>query len=397
MSKLALFGGKPVRESILPYGRQFIDDEDIKAVTRVLTSDYLTCGPEIAKLEAKLCTITGAKNAVAIANGTAALHAACFAAEIRASDEVVTTPITFAASANAILYCGGKPVFADIDSETWNISIDEIEKKITSKTKAIIAVDFTGQACEYKKIKKICKKNNIILIEDAAHSIGTRYENIPVGQIADLTTFSFHPVKTVTAGEGGAVLTDNSEYYEKLMMFRTHGITRNKELLIDKTNGDWYYEQQKLGYNYRITDIQAALCESQLSKIEKFIERRKDITKEYNRAFSQMNEVIVQKESPLSDTARHLYVIRLKPEQLSAGRKEIFTALKAENIGVNVHYIPVYYLPYYQNLGYKKGICPNAENYYETCITLPLFYSMSDNDVNDVITAVDKVINYYKK
>lgn len=397
MLNLALFGGDPVRNNYLPYGKQFIDEDDIKAVNRVLISDYLTCGPEITRLETKLCALTGAKKAVVMANGTAALHSACFAAGIKSGDEVITTPITFAASANSILYCGGTPLFADIDPNTWNISAHEIEKKFSSKTKALIAVDFTGQACEYDKIKAICAERKIVIIQDAAHSIGTKYNCVPVGKIADLTTFSFHPVKTVTAGEGGAVLTDDDSYYEKLIMFRTHGITRNKNLLVDKNNGDWYYEQLELGYNYRITDIQAALCDSQLNKIEKFIDRRKFIVNEYNKFFSQMDEITIQKELPLSDTARHLYIIRLKPECLRADRKEIFAALKAENIGVNVHYIPIYYLPYYQNLGYKKGICPNAESYYDTCITLPLFYGMSDEDVKDVINAVEKVVNYYKK
>ncbi len=394
--KLAINGGKPVRDEFIPYGKQFIDKDDIKAVNDVLVSPYLTTGPRVKEFEKQLCKLTGAKYAVAIANGTAALHAACYAAGIGQGDEVITTPITFAASANCVLYCGGVPVFADIDEATWNIDPNKIEEKITNKTKAVIAVDFTGQAVQIDKIKKICQKHNLIFIEDAAHSIGTKYNGIPVGGHADLTTFSFHPVKTITCGEGGAILTNSKAHYEKLMLFRSHGITRDQNLLTD-TPFLGYNEQIDLGYNYRMTDFQAALGTSQLKKIETFAQRRKQIVDKYNSAFNDMPEIITQKEISESDTTRHLYIIRLKTALLSANRNQVYEALHAENVGLQVHYIPVYFHPYYRKLGYQKGLCPRAERLYEEIITIPLYYSLSDEDVDSVIEAVKKVINYYRK
>lgn len=397
MDKLAVFGGKPVREKPIYYGHQYLDEEDIEAVVNVLKSDYLTCGPQIKKLEEKLCKLTGAKYAVVLSSGTAALHAACFAAGISRGDEVITTPMTFAASANCVLYQNGTPVFADIDAGTYNISPDEIEKKISEKTKAVVAVDFTGQAADLNSIRDICQKEKLVFIEDGAHSIGTVYDGKPVGSIADMTTFSFHPVKTVTGGEGGAVLTDSEAYYRRLLLFRTHGITRDGRFLEKEPEGSWYYEQIDLGYNYRLTDMQAALIGSQLSKLDMFKKRRKEITSQYNQAFLNIPELLLQKETKESDTARHLYILQFDVEKLKVGRKEIFDALKGENICCNVHYIPVYYFPYYQKLGYKKGLCPNAERLYERMVTLPLYYSMTDEDVSSVVQAVEKVIGYYRK
>lgn len=397
MEKLAIMGGTPVRDTKISYGHQYIDEKDIEAVVRVLKSDYLTCGPEIEKLERKLCQVTGAKYAVAISSGTAALHAACYAAGINEGDEVITTPITFAASANCALYCGGIPVFADINEETFNIDPEQIANKITDKTKAVVAVDYTGQAVELDEIKAICNKNGIVLIEDGAHSIGTLYKGIPVGQIADMTTFSFHPVKTVTGGEGGAILTNSEEYYKRLLLFRTHGITRDSKQMSAPREGDWYYQQIDVGYNYRMTDIQAALVNSQLDKLSMFKKRRREIVNQYNEAFTDMAEIILQKEIEESDTTRHLYILQLNLNALNATRKDIFDALKAENILCNVHYIPIYYFEYYQKLGYKKGLCPKAEKLYERMITLPLYYSMTDDDVKSVIRAVKKVLEYYKK
>lgn len=396
MNKLAIYGGEPVRKSFIPYGKQYIDTEDIKAVEGVLLSSYLTTGPKVSEFERVLCDFTGASYAIAISNGTAALHAACYAAGIAKGDEVITTPITFAASANCILYCGGTPVFADIDEETWNIDPKRIEEKITDKTKAVIAVDFSGQSVQINEIKEICKKYNLVFIEDAAHSIGTKYCGIPVGSHADMTTFSFHPVKTITCGEGGAVLTNNKEYYKKLMLFRSHGITRDEKLLTH-TPFNGYNEQIELGYNYRMTDFQAALGTSQLRKLNQFSNRRKEIVSKYNEAFAKIPEIKIQQEIKESDTTRHLYIIRLKAERLKVGRNEIYKALNAENVGLQVHYIPVYFHPYYQKLGYKKGICPKAEALYEEIITIPLYYSLSDEDVDSVIEAVKKVINYYRK
>lgn len=397
MEKLAIFGGEPVLEQKIGYGHQYIDDADINAVVEVMKSDYLTCGPKIDEAEEKLCKITEARHAVLIANGTAALHATCFAAGVGTGDEVITTPITFAASANCALYCGARPVFADINPETYNIDPDQIEKRITSKTKAVVAVDFTGQAVEVDRIQGICKKHGLIFIEDAAHSLGTSYNGRSVGSIADMTEFSFHPVKTCTAGEGGAITTNDDELYKKLLLFRTHGITRNPAWMEKESEGGWYYQQLDLGYNYRMTDIQAALLSSQLDKLNLFAARRKELVTKYNEAFNSMPEITVQKEIPQSDTVRHLYIIQLNLELLSCSRREVFDALQAEGVGVNVHYIPVYSFPYYQKLGYKMGSCPNAEKLYERMISIPLYYSLSDEQQDKVIEAVKKVIDYYRR
>ena len=392
MEQLAINGGTPVRKVPLSYGHQYIDDADIQAVVDTLKSDYLTCGPRIEALEQKLCEITGAKYCVAVSNGTAALHIAAMAAGIREGDEVITTPITFAASANCALYCGAKPIFADINPETYNIDPASIEKCITPKTKAVVAVDFTGQAVELDAIRAICQKHNLILIEDAAHSIGTGYKGQPIGSIADITTFSFHPVKTVTAGEGGAVTTNDKSLYDKLVLAHAHGITRDRSQMANPTDDPWYNEQVDLGYNYRMTEFQAALLSSQLDKLNAFSKRRSEIVEMYNQAFSQIPQIQVQKEIPESDTTRHLYILRLRSEMLNCSRREFFDALKAEGIYSQVHYLPVYWHSYYEKLGYKKGLCPNAEKYYEECMSLPLYYSLTDEDVADVIEAVKKLI-----
>ncbi len=397
MENPAIAGGTPVRDTKLFYGHQYIDEADINAVCEVLRSDYLTCGPKVTALEAKLCELTGAKYAVVCSNGTAALHIAALAAGVGAGDELITTPITFAASANCGLYCGARPVFADINPRTYNIDPESVREKLTEKTKAVVAVDFTGQAVELDPLLTLCHEKGIILIEDAAHSIGTKYKGKPVGSIADMTTFSFHPVKTVTGGEGGAVLTDSRELYERLVLFRSHGITREAELLERPSDGPWYYEQIDLGYNYRLTDIQCALILSQLGKLERFSARRREIVNRYNEAFSKLPELFVQEEIAESDTTRHLYILRIVPERLQIDRKGFFEALGAENICCNVHYIPVYRHPYYEKLGYKEGLCPHAEKLYKEILSLPLYYSLTDQDVEDVIRAVTKIVTYYRK
>lgn len=395
--KPAVCGGVPVRDKKIFYGHQYIDEADIQAVADVMRSDYLTCGPKIGELEKKLCELTGAKYAVVCSNGTAALHIACLAAGVGPGDEVITTPVTFAASANCALYCGAKPVFADILNDTYNIDPQSVAEKVNGETKAVVAVDFTGQSAELDELLALCREKKLVLIEDGAHVIGTKYKGRTNGSIADMTTFSFHPVKTVTGGEGGAVLTDSEEYFEKLLLYRSHGITRKEELMENEPDGSWYYEQIALGYNYRMTDMQAALIISQLDKLPMFSARRKEIVARYNEAFSKLPQLALQREIPESDTTRHLYILRLVPEMLEIGRKEFFDALEAENVCCNVHYIPVYYFPYYQKLGYKKGICPNAEKLYEEIITLPLYYAMTDEDVEDVIAAVTKIAEYYGK
>ncbi len=395
MEKPAVAGGTPVRDTKIFYGHQYLDEADYQAVLEVLKSDYLTCGPKIAELEQKLCALTGAKYAVAVSSDTAALHIACLAAGIGEGDEVITTPITFAASANCVLYCGARPVFADIDDRTYNIDPESVRAHVTPRTKAVIAVDYTGQSVRLDELREICRAHGLLLITDSAHSCGTKYKGRPVGSVADMTTFSFHPVKTVTAGEGGAVLTNDPALYERLSLFRTHGITRDPKRMSREPDGPWYYEMVDLGYNYRMTDIQAGLLISQLDKLDRFVRRRREIVNRYDDAFSRLPQVRVQEEIPESDTARHLYILRIRPERLSIDRRQFFEALAAENICCNVHYIPVYYFPQYQRLGYRRGLCPKAEKLYEEIITLPLYYGMSDRDVEDVIAAVEKIAAYY--
>ena len=398
MKNLLKNNEKPVRDKIIYYGRQWIDEDDVKSVTDTLRSNYITCGPKVEELECNLAALTGARYAVAVSNGTAALHCACIAAGIGPGDEVITTPLTFAASANCVLYCGGTPVFADVDPETYNIDPASIEARITEKTKAVIAVDFTGQAVKIQKIRDICTKHNLIFIEDAAHSIGTEYDGHPVGGLADMTCFSFHPVKTVTCGEGGAITTSNEDLYKKLVLAHTHGITHAEEEMEDAPHeGDWYYEQISLGYNYRLTDFQAALLLSQLSKLKQFRERRKEIVNRYNTAFDSIPELILQKEIPESDTCRHLYIIRLDLAKLTCTRRQFFDAMSAENVQCQVHYVPVYWFPYYRHLGYEKGLCPNAEKIYEGIMSIPLYPKMTDQDVEDVIHAVTKIVENYRR
>ena len=378
MEELAVFGGKPVREKPIFYGRQYIDQEDVEAVTKVLTADVITSGPQVSDLEKHLCEITHAKYAVAVCNGTAALHLAALAAGFGEGDEVIVSSLTFAASSNCVLYAGAKPVFADINPETYNIDPASIRKLITPRTKAVVAVDFTGQAVELDEIREICKEHNLLLIEDAAHAIGTTYKGKPVGSLADMTCFSFHPVKTVTAGEGGAITTNDEKLYRHLLRLRTHGITRDPEEMVHPTDARWYNEQVELGFNYRMTEFQAALLLSQLKKLPRFSERRKQIRKRYNETW-------------------HLYVLHLNLENLNCDRRQFFDALYAENTCPQVHYLPVYWHSYYEKLGYEKGLCPNAEKYYNEVMSIPLYYGLTDEDVEDVIHAVKKVVAYYTK
>ncbi|MGN0403305.1 MAG: UDP-4-amino-4,6-dideoxy-N-acetyl-beta-L-altrosamine transaminase [Acetatifactor sp.] len=397
MEELAIFGGTPVRENKIFYGRQCIEQDDIDAVVHTLKSDLITCGPRVEALERKLCEITGAKYAVVVANGTAALHLAALAAGFGEGDEVIVSSITFAASSNCVLYCGAKPVFADIKPDTYNIDPASVRRLITPRTKGIVAVDFTGQSVEHDALEVICKEYGLTLIEDAAHAIGTKYKGKPVGSIADMTCFSFHPVKTVTGGEGGAITTNDEQLYRRLMRVRTHGITRHQEEMVHPTDALWYNEQVELGYNYRMTDFQAALLLSQLGKLDKFSARRKEIVKRYDEVFSEMPEIFVQKEIPESDTTRHLYILRLNLDKLTCDRRQFFDALYAENTCPQVHYLPVYWHSYYEKLGYEKGLCPNAEKYYEEVMSIPLYYSLTDEDVEDVIHAVKKVVAYYRR
>lgn len=372
---------------LIPYGRQCIEEDDIQAVEDVLKSEYLTTGPKVAEFERIVAKYVGAKYAVAVVNGTAALHAACFAAGITSGDEVITSPMTFAASANCILYCGGIPVFADIDPCTYNIDPKEIRKKITPKTKAIIAVHLAGQPCDMDEIYEIAKEHNLTVIEDGAHALGSIYKGKRIGGISDLTVFSFHPVKPITTGEGGMIMTNSEKLYEKLLLFRTHGITREMAIL-SKNNGPWYYEQKLLGYNYRITDIQCALGISQMSKLDRFLERRYDLAQRYNEAFKDCDNIITPYQLEDTSSGWHLYIVQI----LNYARKEIFEKLREQGIGVNVHYIPVYKHPYYQENGYADVMCKNAEKIYERIISLPLYPLLTNEEQDMVIYNIKKLV-----
>lgn len=380
----------PMRRPI-PYGHQWIEEDDIRAVVKVLKGDWLTQGPAVEKFEKAVAAYCGAAYAVAVSSGTAALHAAYKAAGIGKGDEVITTPLTFAATANAVVYCGATPVFCDIQKDTLNIDPREIEKKITKRTKAIIPVDFRGHPAELDEISRIAKKHNLLVIEDACHAIGSEYKGKKVGGISDMTVFSFHPVKTITTGEGGMVMTNSKELYEKMRAFRHHGIEKKPE------KGAWYYEFERPGYNYRITDIQCALGLSQLKKLPAFIARRREIVRAYNEAFRGVKEIILPIQRDYTNPAYHLYVIQLRLEMLKTDRKQIFEAFKEEGIGVQVHYMPLHLQPFYKKkFGYKKGDFPVAENYYERALTLPLFPKMTQQETRAVIQAAKKIIGEYR-
>lgn len=389
---LAIFGGKPIRDSYLSYGQQWIDEEDIQAVMETLTSTHLTQGPKIEEFEQAVATYVGAKYAIAFSNGTSALHGACFAAGISTGDEVITTPITFAASSNCVLYSGGTPIFVDIDKDTYNIDPQLIRSAITPRTKAIIPVDFTGQPADMEEICEIAKEHGLVVIEDAAHSLGAAYKGQKVGTLADMTMFSFHPVKHVTTAEGGIIVTDSEIHAEKLRLFRSHGI-RNAH--VSRDDEPWFFEMIELGYNYRMTDIHAALGISQMKKLDGFIKRRREIVQSYNEEFSNLEGVKVPVQLEGTSSSWHLYVLSLELNKLKVDRRGIFEALRAENIGVHVHYKPVYLHPYYQGLGYKKGLCPTAENWYEGALTVPLFPKMTKEDIESVIYGIKKVISKF--
>lgn len=392
MEKLAIDGGSPVRDDLLGYGHQDVSEDDVRAVVDVLRSDFLTCGPATERFENAIKSAVGAGYVTAVANGTAALHVACLAAGVGPGDEVIVSSITFAASANCVLYCGGTPVFADIDPATWNVTAETVRAKVTAKTKAVVAVDFGGVPVDHDAIRAVCDEFGLVFIEDAAHAIGTSRAGRRVGSAADLTCFSFHPVKTVTTGEGGAVCTNDPELAARVALFAKHGITRDRSLMRNSIEGGWYYEQLELGYNYRISDIEAALGASQMARLSVFSRRRREIVAYYDREFAGIPEVSFQKDGSPEETTRHLYCVRFDLGALGVTRRFIYDALRAEGIGVNVHYLPVYCLPYYAGLGYDPACCPEANRYYEEAVTLPLHCRMSDGDAEDVVRAVGKVV-----
>jgi perosamine synthetase len=393
--ELAIRGGRPVRESLLPYGGQTLGPDDIEAVVDVLRSDWLTTGPKVDAFEAAFAEFVDAKEAVAVSNGTAALHVAMYALGIGPGDEVIVPAITFAATANSVVFQGGTPVFADVRADTLLIDPASVEEKITDRTRAIVAVDYAGQPCRYDELRDIADANNLALIDDACHAVGGYYRGRPVGSLAELNTFSFHPVKNMTTGEGGMITTDNPEAAHRMREFRNHGITTTHHERTEK--GVWFYDMFNPGFNYRLTDFQCALGMSQLKFVQEWIERRRVIAAQYDKAFADLEGVDPLTIRPDVSCAYHLYVIKLDMNRFEVNRAQIFDALRAEGIGVNVHYIPVHYHSFYrQKLGTRKGLCPIAEAAYEQILTLPIFPRMSDNDVFDVIEAMCKCHGVYK-
>ncbi|MDO8584845.1 MAG: UDP-4-amino-4,6-dideoxy-N-acetyl-beta-L-altrosamine transaminase [bacterium] len=369
---------------MIPYGHQFIDEDDIRAVVKVLRSPYLTQGPEVEAFEEALAKYCGVKYAVVFSNGTAALHGAYFAAGLGRGDEFITSPLTFVATANAGLYLGAKPIFADVD-DRGNLDPIAAAKKINKKTKLISVVDYGGHPANLPAFKKIAKRHGVVLVEDACHSLGATLRGKRIGSIADMTAFSFHPVKSITTGEGGAVLTNNKQYADALRVFRTHGITKDAALLKRKSEGAWYYEMQQLGFNYRLTDIQSALGLSQLKKIDRFMALRRSVAARYAKELGGLQKVLqLPTEEKGVTSSWHLYPVRLRGA-FAKKRAEVFAQLRAAGIWCQVHYIPVYLQPYYRKLGYTKGSCPNAEAFYASEISIPIFPGLSKADQAHVI------------
>jgi perosamine synthetase len=399
LETLAIHGGSPVRKSLLPYGRQSLDDADIQAVVEVLKSDWLTTGPKVGEFEERFAAWVGARRAVSFSSGTAALHGAAFAAGLEAGDEAITTPMTFCATANCILYQGATPVFADVSPDTLNLDPKEVSKKVSARTKAIFAVDYAGHPAALDELGQLAETQvpqgrRPLLIEDACHALGAEYRGKRVGGIADMTVFSFHPVKHLTTGEGGMVTTNDARLAETLRRFRNHGIS--SEARQRQEAGQWFYEMVLLGFNYRLTEIACALGLSQLERLDANVARRREIAAQYDEAFRDLPAIVIPAVREDVNPAWHLYPIRLKLEMLAVGRGEIFQALRAENIGVNVHYIPVHQHPYYRERSKSKESYPVTEHAYERLISLPMFHSMTVQDVEDVIHALLKVVTHYE-
>jgi len=379
------------------YGRQSINQADIEAVKKVLESDWLTQGPDIEEFEQTVADYVHAKYAVAVTNATSALHIACRAADLGPGDLLWTSPNTFVASANCGRYCGANVDFVDIEDTTYNMSVDALEKKLQDSTihpKIVIPVHFAGQSCDMEKIYVLGKKYGFTIIEDASHAIGGSYKNLKVGssKYSDMTVFSFHPVKIITTAEGGMVLTNSKELYEKLVLYRSHGITRQPQSMTKPDEGPWYYEQIDLGYNYRMTDLQAALGVNQMKRIDDFVQKRRYLVKRYNSLLQDL-PIILPKQHIVANPSWHLYVIRLKLGQVHLSKKDIFSKMKEKGIILNLHYIPVHMQPYYQSLGFKAGTCPVSEQYYQEAITLPLYYDLTDEEQNYIVKCLREILN----
>jgi UDP-4-amino-4,6-dideoxy-N-acetyl-beta-L-altrosamine transaminase len=388
-----------LKNSPIPYGRQSISDEDIKAVENVLRSDWLTQGPVIKQFEQAVADYCGARYAVAVNSATSALHIACLAAGLGPGDTLWTSPNTFVASANCGLYCGAGINFVDIDPHTYNLSVERLEEKLVTAQqngtlpKLLIPVHFAGQSCDMARIADLAKIYGFRVVEDASHAIGGRYRQTVIGSCSysDMTVFSFHPVKIITTGEGGMVLTNSRKLYEKLARLRSHGITRDPALMEGDSHGPWYYQEIELGFNYRMTDIQAALGLSQLKSLAEFVVRRHQLVGRYNQALTSL-PLILPYQHPDAYSAFHLYVIRLKLNAMIKNRRQVFEELRASGIGVNVHYIPVHMQPYYRTLGFNPGDFPEAENYYENAISLPMFPGLSEKGQDYVIDTLRDIL-----
>jgi len=383
----------------IPYGRQSISQADIEAVVGVLQSDWLTQGPAIARFEKAVADYCGAKYAVAVSSATAALHISCLAVGLCAGDWLWTSPNTFVASANCGLYCGAKIDFVDIDPHTYNLSIDCLEAKLVEAErlgklpKVVVPVHFAGQSCEMERIGALARRYGFVVLEDASHAIGGHYRGLPIGscQYSDIAVFSFHPVKIITTGEGGMVVTNRGDLYEKLIRLRTHGITRNPDLMTKPSHGPWYYQQLELGFNYRMTDIQAALGASQMQRLDEFVSHRRTLANRYTKMLAGL-PLTLPWQHPETESSWHLYVVRLKLEEITKTHRQVFEELRQAGIGVNLHYIPVHTHPYYQYLGFRWGEFPAAEKYYQEAISLPLYYELTKTEQDIVVEALQKVL-----
>ncbi|HFQ80025.1 MAG TPA: UDP-4-amino-4,6-dideoxy-N-acetyl-beta-L-altrosamine transaminase [Desulfobacterales bacterium] len=368
----------------IPYGRQSVAEDDIAAVTEVLCSEWLTTGPKVPAFEEAVAGYCGARHGVAVSSGTAALHAAMYAIGIETGDEVIVPAITFAATANCVVYQGGRPIFADVEEDTLLIDSEDVIQKITDRTKAIIAMDYAGHPCNYEVLSNIAKKHDLFLIADSCHALGAEYRGRRTGTLADLTTFSFHPVKHITTGEGGMIVTNNTYFADRMRMFRNHGITSDHRQRAEKHT--WKYDMVDLGYNYRLSDIQCALGISQLKKLPNWLKRRQEIAARYDKAFMKTNIRSLSKH-PKCSHAYHLYVVRV-PQ-----RDKIFNILRESGIGVNVHYAPLHLHPYYRSkFNCQPGICPKAERAAESILSLPIFPALSDLEQTQVITAINTAV-----
>lgn len=378
------------------YGKQFIDEQDINAVIEVLKSDFLTQGPVIENFEKAVAEYCRTKYAVAVTNATSALHIACLAVGLDRGDMLWTSPITFTASANCGRYCGADVDFVDIDDSTYNMSISALKEKLEKskiKPKVVVPVHLAGQSCEMQEIYDLSKQYGFTVIEDASHAIGADYKDTKVGccKYSDMTVFSFHPVKIITTGEGGMVLTNNEELYKKLTLYRSHCITRDENLMTKEADGPWYYQQIDLGFNYRMTELQAALGLSQLAKVDKFVARRRQLADRYNELLKDL-PLKLPYQNPETDSSWHLYIVRVDFNKVKKTKKQIFAEMKAKGVCLNLHYIPVHTQPYYKNLGFKHGDFPFSEKYYEEAFTLPLYYSLTDEQQDCVVSALKEVL-----